>query len=96
MSHPNLSGDANNDQNLYDLNLLGLWCAIGNEWTSLITKESIDLAHQPLDSGKSRVIRGSVLLSLMATVALLGAATLAQVQVTSWTPQPDAKAISAN
>ncbi|HEY9672454.1 MAG TPA: hypothetical protein V6D11_13480 [Waterburya sp.] len=97
MSHQKLSDDANNDeQNLYDLNLLGLWCATGNEWTSLITKESIDLTHQPLDAGKSRVIRGSVLLSLMATVTLLGAATLTQVQVTSSTPQADAKTVSAN
>lgn len=97
MSHQKLSGDANNDdQNLYDLNLLGLWCTTGNEWTSLIAKESIESAHQPLGSGQSRVIRGSVLLSLMATVALLGAATLTQVQVTSSTPQQHAKTISSN
>ena len=97
MSHQTMSDDANNnDQNLYDLNLLGLWCTTGKEWTVLIAKESIDLAHQPLDSGKSRVIRGSVLISLIASVALLGAATLTQMSITSWTPQPAAKTISSN
>ncbi len=97
MSHKRLIDDATNEyQDFNDLNLLDLWCATGNEWTSMIKKESLELAHQPLEAEKYRAIRGSVLLSVMVTVTLLGAATLTQVPLGSWTPQPNVKEISAN
>jgi hypothetical protein len=55
MSHERLSHDESEEyKELYDLNLLGLWCATGNEGTLAIRQEALELSNQSLEEGKSR------------------------------------------
>jgi hypothetical protein len=96
MSHERLSDDDTQEHKaLCDPDLLGLWCATGNDWTSIISKESLALTNQPLKEGKSRSTRGIVLLGVLATLALVSAATLTQAPVASRIPQENVKAASA-
>lgn len=88
MSQERLSYDKTKEyRSLSDLNLLGLLCATGSEWTSTISKESQALTTQPLQEGNSGATRGIVLLSTLAALLLLSAATLTQVRVGFQIPQ---------
>jgi hypothetical protein len=95
MSYKRLSDDkTEQNKTLGDLNLLGLWCATGNEWTSIIRRESLELTNQSLKEEKPRSPQGIVLLSVVITLTLIGAATVTQAPVNSWIPQENVKAAS--
>jgi hypothetical protein len=88
MSQERLSYDKTKEYTaLSDLNLLGFLCATGSEWTSTISKESLAFTTQSLEEGKSGATRGIVLLTALAALLLLSAATLTQARVGFQIPQ---------
>lgn len=98
MLHNRLSDDeTRGDKTLCDLNLLGLGCASGSEWTSTIREECLGLTNQLPEKEKSGSTLGIALLGVLTVLALLGAATtLTQAPESSKAPQENAKAVSAN
>lgn len=98
MLHNRLSDDeTRGDKTLCDLNLLGLGCASGSEWTSTIREECLGVTNQLPEKEKSRSTRGIALWGVLTVLALLGAATtLTQAPVGSQTSPENLRAVSAN
>jgi hypothetical protein len=96
MSHKRLSYNATEKYTTpSNHNLLYLWGTTGSEWTSTIAEECLAATNQPMEKEKSFSSRGIVLLGIIATLSLLGAATLTQAPVASWMPQQNAESASA-
>jgi hypothetical protein len=92
MSNERLSYDKTLDYTaLSDLNLLGLLCATGREWTSTISKESLALTNPPRQKENSRSTRGLVLFSVLVSLLLVGVATLTQAMGGSSKPQENVR-----
>ncbi|MEW6496385.1 MAG: hypothetical protein AB1589_28255 [Cyanobacteriota bacterium] len=88
MSHGKSSYDDTQDYtDLFDLNLLGFLCGTGREWTLTISKESLTATNQSLEERKLSSTRSLVLLGTLASLLLLGGATLPQTTVGSQAPQ---------
>ncbi len=96
MSHERLNNDKTKEYTAQsDYNLLQGWSANGSDWTSAIREECLALTNQPIEKGKSGSTRGIVLLGTLATLALLGVASLTKAPVTSQIPQENVQAASA-
>ena len=88
MSHRKSSYDDTQDYAaLFEPNLLGFLCATGREWTLTMSKESLSAPHQSLEEKKLSSTRNLVLLGTLASLLLLGGATLPQTTVGSQAPQ---------
>ena len=96
MSHERLNNDKTKEYTAQsDYNLFQGWSANGSDWTSAIREECLALTNQPIEKGKSGSTRGIVLLGTLATLALLGVASLTKAPVTSQIVQENVKAASA-
>ncbi len=96
MYHERLNEDKTKEYTTQsDYKLLQGWSANGSDWTSAIREECLAFTNQPLEKGKSGSTRGIVLLGTLATLALLGVASLTKAPVTSQILQENVKAASA-
>lgn len=65
---------------LCDLNLLGfLWLEPGSEWSSIIREDCFTTSNHSVEEGEPNLTNRIVLLSVLAILALLSAATWIQI-----------------
>ncbi len=79
MSKENFNNNSKTrDESLCDLNLLGLWSQCGRNWSSTIKQEIQAATNQPTEEEEPKPTNKVVLFGVLATLALLGAATWIQ------------------
>ncbi|HEY9611995.1 hypothetical protein [Allocoleopsis sp.] len=95
MSQERLSnGETKEYTALSNHNVLDLWGVAGSDWTSTLREECLIMTQQCLEPERSGATRGIILTSVLAFLALLGAATLTQAPITSWISPENVQAAS--